>query len=409
MKKRVYLMVAFLAAAALTACRHAAASTPEPTPEPTATAEPTPPPTDAPDSLEQLLAGLTLEQKVGQLFLVRPDALDATQSPEQINDARAEGVTAVTPELCAMLERYPVGGVALFTKNITDPDQLRTLIGDLQAASAVPLFVGVDEEGGAVARLANHPAFHLPTYESATAVGKQGEQAALEMGRTIGGYLKEYGLNLDFAPVADVNTNPNNPVIGTRAFSNDAQQVAVLAPAMARGLQEQGILPTLKHFPGHGDTAQDSHYGMATVNKTEAELAACEWVPYGYGTQPPLTPGSYLVMVGHISLPLVTGTDIPATLCPEIVTGVLKEQLYDPLIITDSLAMEAITDRYTTGQSAVLALRAGCDILLMPSSLAEAFDAVLAAVQSGEISEQRLDASVRKILQYKMDYGIITL
>lgn len=375
---------------------------------PAPTAVPAEPKTE--DPLEQYLAAMTLDEKIGQLFLVRPDALDPAQTREQINDAKALGLTQITQEVCRSLQQYPVGGVALFAKNITDAQQLKALIADLQAASGIPLFVAVDEEGGAVARLANHKAFAgLPTYQSAAAVGAQGTQAALEMGQSIGAYLRQYGFTMDFAPVADVNTNPQNPVIGARAFSGDAQQAKALAAAMAQGLQQQGILPTFKHFPGHGDTAEDSHYGLATLHKSYEQLAGCEWVPYGYNESPPLPAGSYAVMVGHIAVPAVTGDDTPASLSYALVTGVLKEQLYDPLIITDSLAMQGITDQYSPGQAAVLALQAGCDVLLMPDDLPEAFDAVRTAVQNGSFLQQRLDESVRKILQYKMQYGMLTV
>ncbi len=352
------------------------------------------------------LQGMTPEQKIGQLFLVRPDALDAAQTQAQINDAGAAGVTAVTDAMLAMLAKYPVGGVALFGKNITDETQLRTFIADLQAASGTPLFVAVDEEGGAVARLANHAAFDLPTYESAAAVGGLGEDAARGMGQTIGAYLKGYGFNMDFAPVADIDT-ADGPVIGARAFSSGAAAVKTLAAAMAEGLCGQGILPVFKHFPGHGDAVGDSHDGLAVLDKTVDELAAAEWLPYGYGAQPPLEKGSYAVMVGHIAVPSVTGADVPATFSGELVTDVLKAQLYDPLVITDSLAMQAITNAYTPGEAAVRALQAGCDVLLMPNGLAEAFAAVREAVQNGTLTEQRIEQSALKILQYKERYGIL--
>lgn len=354
------------------------------------------------------MQSMTLEEKVGQLFFIRPDSLDETLTQDEIDDPGAAGVRELTDAMREALAKYPVGGVALFRKNITDPDQLTGYIADLQAASNVPLFVGVDEEGGAVSRLANHPAFVTPQYQSAAAVGEQGEAAALEMGQSIGQYLKQYGFNVDFAPVADVNSNPDNPVIGTRAFSDDANAVTALAAAMGQGLRGEGILPVFKHFPGHGDTAEDSHFGLATVHKTRAELEACEWLPYGYGTQPPLAPGSYAVMVGHLAVPEITGDDTtPATMSAAIVTDILKNELYDPLVITDSLAMQAITDAYTPGEAAVGALQAGCDILLMPAGLGEVFDGVVAAAQDGTLPAARLDESVEKILRYKQALGLL--
>lgn len=199
--------------------------------------------------------------------------MDLTLPQETINDAKADGVTMLTDAMRETLQAYPVGGICQFGKNITDPEQLAQFNADLQAASRTPLFIAVDEEGGAVARLANHPAFDLPQYESAAAVGASGDPAdACGMGQTIGAYLKEYGFNMDFAPDADVNTNPDNPIIGTRAFSSDAATAAEMAAAAADGLRTGGILPTLKHFPGHGDTAEDSHTALAVTYKTLDEL-----------------------------------------------------------------------------------------------------------------------------------------
>ncbi|MDR4066091.1 MULTISPECIES: glycoside hydrolase family 3 N-terminal domain-containing protein, partial [Gemmiger] len=331
-------------------------------------------------------------------FIIRPDALDLTLPQETINDAKADGVTMLTDAMRETLQAYPVGGICQFGKNITDPEQLAQFNADLQAASRTPLFIAVDEEGGAVARLANHPAFDLPQYESAAAVGASGDPAdACAMGQTIGAYLKEYGFNMDFAPDADVNTNPDNPIIGTRAFSSDAATAAEMAAAAADGLRTSGILPTLKHFPGHGDTAEDSHTALAVTYKTLDELQACELLPFAADT------GLHAVMVGHIAAPNVTGDDTPATLSPQLVA--LIPDAENTLIVTDSLAMDAITAAYTPGEAAVQALQAGCDVLLMPNSLPEAYAAVLEAVQNGTISEERLDRSVNKILLYKQQFA----
>lgn len=363
-------------------------------------------PAAEPASGSLTLDALTLEQKVGQLFMVRPDALDPTQTQEQINAADAAGVTELTEPMRETLARCPVGGICQFGKNIESPDQLLQFNQALQSASDIPLLLAVDEEGGRVARLANHPAFDLPRYQSAAAVGDTGDpQQAYEMGRTIGAYLREYGFNMDFAPVADVNTNPDNPVIGTRAFSADCETAAVMALEMAKGLESQGILPTFKHFPGHGDTAEDSHTGLAVNRRTKEELLRCELLPYrqaaaGSG------PAEYAVMVGHIAVPELTGNAVPASLSAQVVTGLLRQELdaAGSLVVTDSLAMQAITDAYGPGEAALAALEAGCDLLLMPDGLEEAYRAVLAAVQEGRISEQRLDESVGRILQVKQRF-----
>ena len=267
----------------------------------------------------------------------------------------------------------------------------------------MPLFLGVDEEGGLVARLANNAAFGLPKYESAAAVGASGNPADAEnMGRTIGGYLADYGFTVDFAPVADVYTNPANTVIGSRAFATDANTAAAMAGACARGLASQGVLPVYKHFPGHGDTAEDSHNGLAVTYKTHDELAACEWIPYSTND---LT--GCAVMVGHIAAPNVTGDLTPASLSGTMITGYLRGELgFTGLVITDSMAMHGVTDAYSSGNAAIAAIEAGVDIILMPEVLSEAFDAVVAAVENGTVSEARLNESVYRVLQYKQLYGI---
>lgn len=383
--KKIPLLLSALSLLTVAACSAAPAET-------AAAAAPTP--TPAPVTADML----TLEQKVGQLFIVRPDALDLTLSQETINDAHADGVTAVTNEMRKTLQQYPVGGICQFGKNIESPSQLARFNADLQAASATPLLIAVDEEGGLIARLANNDAFNLPRYASAAAVGASGDPAdAREMGQTIGNYLKTYGFNMDFAPDADVNTNPDNPIIGERAFSSDAATAAQMAAAAADGLRESGILPTLKHFPGHGDTAEDSHTDLAVTYKTREELENCELLPFAADT------GLHAVMVGHIAAPNVTGDMTPATLSPTLI-GMIPDA-ENALIVTDSLAMDAITAAYTPGETAVLAIRAGCDVLLMPNSLPEAYAAVLDAVQNGTISEARLDQSVNKILHYKEVYA----
>ena len=365
MKKRFAAFVSTVLAAVLCACsaapkdvlpNKAAQPTEAPTQQAQTTqAAPTEQPTPEPDPVQQLLEEMTLEQKVGQLFLVRPDSLDLSQTQDQINDAKADGVTELTDAMRQTLAEYPVGGVVIFGKNLESPQQITQFLDDLQQASDTPLFTAIDEEGGLVARLANNAAFDLPQYESAAAVGTSGNpEDARAMGRTIGGYLKEYGFNLDFAPVADVNTNPDNPVIGTRAFSSEPQTAADLVGGACAGFADAGIACTLKHFPGHGDTT-------------------------------------------------------PASLSSVMLTDLLRGELgYQGLIVTDSLAMQAITDVYTPGQAAVKALQAGADLLLMPNGLADAYTAVLEAVQDGTIPQQRLDESVQRILQCKYQYGILT-
>lgn len=380
---------------------------------PPATEAPEPVQTPAADPVEALLQQMTLREKVGQLFMIRPDSLDPELTREQVNDERAEGVTELSDAMRATLQEYPVGGICHFGKNVEDPEQMTRFNADLQQASELPLLIAVDEEGGTVARLANDPDFALPQYESAAAVGATGDpEQAREMGRTIGNYLKEYGFNMDFAPDADVLTNPDNPVIGSRSFSQDAETVAQMATAMAQGLQEQDILPVFKHFPGHGDTAEDSHSGIAYTRRTLEELQACEFLPFRLldnGFSPDELPA---VMAGHIAAPALGDGDTPASLSYHLVTEILRGEVLDgapALVVTDSMAMGAITELYSPGEAAVRALQAGCDLVLMPDSLPEAFDAVLAAVEDGTISAERLDESVARILRVKQQYAGLEL
>ena len=351
---------------------------------------------------EQLLRTMSLREKVGQLFIIRPDALDLTIPFENLDNSMAAGKTELTPAMEETLTRYPVGGFIHFKKNIVDPDQISLFNRELSRSLRISPFLAVDEEGGMVARLANSPAFHLPRFGSAAEVGAAGPEAAQEMGYAIGSYLRDYGFNMDFAPVADVNTNPRNPVIGSRAFSSDPRQAALSARAMADGLRRCNILPVFKHFPGHGDTAEDSHQKTAVSPRTSSQLLSCEWIPFME------TEDREAIMVGHIALPEVTGDGTPATFSAAVVTDALRGTLhYQGLIITDSLSMGAVISQMDAGEAALQALEAGCDILLMPASLPEAFDAVLQAVEAGSIEEQTLDRTVLRILRAKLDYHIV--
>lgn len=350
---------------------------------------------EATDAVEAKLTTMTLRKKVGQLFWVRPETLDFSLNPEK---------KTLTQTMRQNLEQYPVGGIAVFKKNIQDENQLSALIADFQSASKIPMIVAVDEEGGAVARLANHEAFSLPKYTSARDIGKTGDpEQARQMGRTIGGYLRFYGFNLDFAPVADVDSNPANPVIGRRAYSTDAQQTAQMVAAAVEGFHEAGMLCTVKHFPGHGDTGQDSHYGTATSYKTWEEMKAMEMLPFEAG----IAAGADVVMTAHITTPNATTDGLPASLSYTMITERLRGELgFQGVIVTDSLGMYAIKNHFTPAESAVAALRAGVDVLLMPSDLRAAFDGVVQAVEDGTLSEERLNESVRRILTLKQKAGL---
>ena len=360
--------------------------------------EPAEPEPTAPEKVlaeaQRLLAAMTQWEKIGQLFVVQPEMLTKTQPGAE----EETGCKAVTQLLENALAEYPVGGIAMFSRNLYSPAQITKFNADLQLLSKIPLFIAVDEEGGRVARIANQNGFSVPRYESAAAVGATGDVGkAKEMGSTIGAYLRAYGFNMNFAPVADVYTNPENTVIGDRAFSSDAQTAAKMAAAMAGGLRSQNITPVYKHFPGHGDTAQDSHYELAVTYKTLDEMMESEWLPFRKAT------GQDLVMLGHMAAPNITGDMIPATLSYKLVTECLRQKCgFSGLIITDSFVMDAIVKSYDAGDAAVMAFQAGCDIVLMPEDLKACFGAVETALRDGRLTEQWLNDTVLRILEFKL-------
>lgn len=354
---------------------------------------------------QQLLDSMTPDEKIGQLFLIRPDALDDAQTDAQIDDAAAAGVLQLTDAMTAVLREYPAGGIVLFGKNLESPAQLTAFTAALQQASAVPLLLGIDEEGGRVSRIANSPGFTVKQYASMGAVGATGDPAnAEEAGTTIGTYLAQYGLNLDFAPDADVNTNPDNIVIGDRSFGSDPQLVAQMAAAEITGLHSAGVMTSAKHFPGHGDTQGDTHAGAVSVQKTWSELQNCELIPFGAA----IAAGTDLVMAAHITAPNVTSDGLPASLSKELITDKLRGELgFQGVVTTDAMSMGAITQAYTPGDAAVKAILAGADIVLMPEDYRAAFAGVRDAVNAGTISAQRLDESVLRILSLKERYGML--
>lgn len=352
-----------------------------------------------PDLIEEQLQRMTLREKVGQLFCVRPEAFDVALQWDTYEELAMNALQEVTPQMEKVNAEYPVGGIILFAHNIKDPVQLDSLVRKLKAFNGEPLLY-VDEEGGRVARIANNPAFKVEKFKSMGAIGKTGNvKEAYRCGHTIGTYLKEYGFDVDLAPVADVNTNPNNPVIGTRAFSPDPTVAADMVAAYVTGLDDAGILGCLKHFPGHGDTRTDTHFGYAQTRKTWEEMLDCEMLPFKSGIAARVP----LVMTAHIAAPAVTGNNVPATLSPVMLEEKLRGELkYDGAIITDGMAMGAITRQYKPGRAAVLSLQAGADIILGPKDFIEAFDAVMQAVQvDSTLTEARIDESVRRVLGLK--------
>lgn len=339
------------------------------------------------------LSGMSLKEKASRLFIVRPEALIPGFTWENDQELVELGLKEISGSMREVAEEYPVGGVILFAHNISDETQLRRLEKDIHGLSGRPLLC-IDEEGGRVARLANNDAFGLPRYESMTALAKDGPRAVKKAAKSIGRYLHKYGFDVDFAPVADVNTNPENIVIGPRAFSDDPETAGKMVQIYLKALQKQGVTGCLKHFPGHGDTKADTHLGYAVSYKTREELLDCEMIPFKAG----ISAGARMIMSAHVSLPNVTGTETPSTLSPDVLQGILRKGLgYDGVIITDALEMGAITSAYPIDEACILALEAGADILLCVRNYRRCVDAIVAAVESGRLSESRLDESLRRI------------
>lgn len=344
------------------------------------------------EKINGILKNMTLEEKVAQVLMVAFRKNQLNQPLHRLDQKTIDTLTV-----------YPVGGVILFSENIDTVEQTQGLIKSLQETSHIPLFIGIDEEGGPVSRLHSSgkiPATKLPGND---AIGKtKDSQYAYGVGRILGKELAALGFTMDFAPVADINTNPKNPVIGKRAFGQDAQEVAEMVAEMVRGLQEENISAVVKHYPGHGDTAQDTHKGSVKVEHDLSRLRQQELIPFKAG----INAGADGVMTAHIQAPQATGSDLPATLSKELM-GLLRQELgHKKLIFTDALEMGAISRHWTSGESAVMAFEAGADVLLMPESLEDAHGALLKAVQEGRITEERLEESVERILSVKYDRGL---
>ena len=361
------------------------------------------------DEVEAQLQQMTLREKVGQLFYVRPEVLDTTIHYGHTGNIDASTVDltkirlqAVNATMLAVNKKYPVGGIILYAHNIEDEAQLAAFIPQLRALNGSPLLC-IDEEGGRVARIGRNANFNVETFESMDSIGRTGDPAnAYYCGNTIGTYLKKYGFDIDFAPVADVNTNPENIVIGKRAFSSDPAVAAPMVTNYLQGLKDAGITGCIKHFPGHGDTKADTHYGYAQSLKTWDEMMNCEMITFKAGIEW----GCQLIMTAHIGTPNVTGTELPATMSSLILQDKLRGVMgYKNIIITDAMEMGAITQQYNSAEAAVGCLQAGVDIVLGPQNFIEAFDAVVKAVENGTISESRIDQSVRRVLRLKKSYS----
>ena len=349
--------------------------------------EPTEPVDPESDKIDNIIANMSLREKLCQMFIITPESLTGF-----------DAVTASGDTTKSCLTEYPVGGLVYFSINLEDVEQTRSMLRDAKAIEkeigCIPLFYAVDEEGGTVARCAEK--LGTTAFQPMFTYKDQGDAAAYSNAYTIAKDISELGFNLDFAPVADTWTNPENTVIGQRAYSNDFKEAAKLVSAAVKGFNEGGVYCSLKHFPGHGDTTEDTHVSTATSAKTAEELKNNEYLPFVSGIEA----GADMVMVGHISM---TAFDsVPASISISMITDELRGKLeYDGVVITDSLSMAAVAKIYPPDELAVKSVLAGADILLMPEDFKTALTGLENAVQSGQISEERINQSVKRILELK--------
>ncbi len=356
-------------------------------------------------TLRSLISRMTLPEKVGQLFVMRVYGHSATAPDQADIDANLSEIGVRTA--AELIAKYRVGGIIYFTwaHNTRDPHQIADLSNGIQKASlgqprGLPVLVTTDQEHGIVCRIGK-PATLFP---GAMAIGAGGSRTdARTLGRISGAELRAMGVNQDYSPDADVNVNPANPIIGVRSFGADPDAVAAMVAAEVKGYQGSRVAATAKHFPGHGDTAVDSHFGFPVITHSREVWEALDAVPFRAAVRA----GIDSIMTAHIMVPALDGSGDPATLSHPIVTGILRGELgYDGVVVTDSLGMAGVRQKYGDDRVPVLALKAGVDQLLNPPSLDVAWNAVLKAVRGGELTEARLDESILRVLRLKARLGL---
>ncbi|WP_405912295.1 glycoside hydrolase family 3 protein [Streptomyces sp. NBC_00963] len=350
--------------------------------------------------LKQLIGRMSIEEKVGQLFVMRVYGHSATAPDQADIDANLKEIGVRTA--AELIAKYHVGGIIYFSwaHNTRDPHQIAALSNGIQRAglaqhTPVPLLIATDQEHGIVCRV-GYPAALFP---GAMALGAgRSRDDVRTVGRISGAELRAIGIRQDYSTDADVNVNPANPVIGVRSFGSEPAAVARLVTAEVQGYQSSQVAATAKHFPGHGDTAVDSHTGIPVITHTRAQWESIDAPPF----KAAVAAGIDAIMTAHIQFPALDPSNDPATLSQPILTGILRQELgYDGVVVTDSLGMQGVRDKYGDDRVPVLALKAGVDQLLNPPDLDTAWHAVLNAVKSGELTEERLDESILRILRLK--------
>lgn len=348
------------------------------------TPQPTPP---EKDPIEEQIKLMSLDEKLGQMIMVGLNGYVVDNAARQ------------------MLESYHVGGFILYGSNVESQEQLLALTNSLKSinsASKLPLLISVDEEGGRISRMPKELK-DIPTNKE---IGKiNNEEFSYKIGGLLAAEVKAFGFNMDFAPVLDINSNPKNPVIGDRAFGADERVVSNLGVQTMKGIEASGVIPVVKHFPGHGDTSVDSHVGLPSVDNDLERLKSFELLPFTNAIEN----GADVVMAAHILLPKIDGEN-PATMSKAIIMGILREQMnYDGVVITDDMTMGAIVENYEIGAASVKSVEAGSDIILVAHGNDNALavlEKMKEAVEQGLVSEERINKSVYRILKLKQKYNL---
>jgi len=335
------------------------------------------------DRVLKTLENMTIDEKIGQMITIYYSApsMDST--------------------LKKAIEEVKPGGFILFSENMSSYDGTLKLIKDIKSLSSIPMFISIDQEGGIVQRLLSIKGVEVSNIPSMYEVGlKDDEELTYEVGKLIAEELRVFGINMDYAPVIDVYSNQDNKVIGKRAFGTTPEIVSKHGLKLAKSLEDNGVIPVFKHFPGHGNTATDSHLDLPVVTKTKEELMSFDLIPF----KDAIANNASVIMIGHLAVPSITGDNTPASLSKILITDFLKKELgYKGLVVTDALNMGALTNYYSKEEICGKAVEAGVDVLLMPTSSRICLKSVKDALNNKKITESQINESVRKILTIKYE------